>query len=77
MYTYIFIYIYRVGEVKQWSRLLIRNCYHQTHLHGACFGLLDCQIILVCTEPWVVSSLVLFTFCHLQCRCHCFEMLPF
>ena len=48
-----------VGEVKQWSCLWICNCYHQTLLCGACFGLLDCQITLVYIEPCDVSPLVL------------------
>ena len=61
----IYSYIYRVGEVIQWSHLLIHNCYHQTHLCGACFGLLDCQIILVHIEPWDVSPLVLHISHHL------------
>ena len=48
-----FIYIYRVGKVKRWSHLLIHNCYCYSPLHGACSELLDCQIILVCIEPWM------------------------
>ena len=47
-----------VGVAKWWSHLLICNCYHQTLLCGACFGLLDCQIILIYTEPWDASPLV-------------------
>ena len=36
-----------VGEVTWWSCLWIPNCYHQSLLCGACFGLLDCHITLI------------------------------
>ena len=61
-----------VGEVKQWSCLWIHNCYRQTLLRGAYFGLLDCQIILVNTEPWDVSPLVLHNLHPLLHICHYF-----
>ena len=56
--------------------LWIHNCFCYSPLHGACSELLDCHIVLICTEPWVVSPSVLCTLHHLQHRCHCFEMLP-
>ena len=62
-----------MNKFKQQFCLWIHNCYHYSPLHGACSELLDCHIVLVCTEPWVVSPLVLCTLHHLQCRCHCFE----
>ena len=61
-----------VREVKQWSRLLIHNCYHQTLLLGACFGLLGCHIVSTYTELWDVSPSVLHIHHHLLHRSHYF-----
>ena len=76
MSIHIYSYIYRVGEVKQWSYLLICNCYCQTHLCGACLGLLDYQIILVYIELWDVSPLVLCNLHPLLHIYHYFQKLP-
>ena len=65
-----------MNKFKQHFHLWIHNCYRYSPLHGACSELLDCQLFLIYIEPWEASPLVLCTLCHLQCRCHCFEMLP-
>ena len=61
-----------VGEVKRQSHLLIHNCYHQTLLCGACFGLLGHHLVSTYIELWDVSPLVLHILHHLLHRCRYF-----